>query len=72
MPYKRSTRPTHSGIRNVYWDASRGQWYVRLTVKSLTYTAGRYFDDKEEAGRAASALRQKHGIPDIDQPFAKV
>ena len=72
MAYQKSTRPTHSGIRNVYWSNDRGQWYVRLTVKSLTYTAGRYFDDKEEAAIAASALRRKHGLPDIDQPFAKV
>lgn len=71
MTRPKSTRPTNSGHRHVFYDANRGQYYVRIKHEGKYYTAGKYFDLVADAAKAASELRQSLGIPDIDKPFAR-
>lgn len=50
---------SRSGIRGVCWDGRSSKWYVSVSVLGKRYSAG-YFEDKEDAGRAAAELRAKH------------
>lgn len=47
-----------SGLRNVYWVASRGYWMVSVGHNGRTVHGG-YFRDIEQARRAAAELRAR-------------
>lgn len=52
---------TASGIRGVSWKPSTKKWVARATTGGRDYHAG-YFDNIEDAERAAKALRKELGF----------
>lgn len=51
-------RRSKTGVRGVYWDQQRGNWYVQAVHHGKVHTGGR-FTDISEAENAAIALRNK-------------
>lgn len=47
-----------SRYRGVSWWSTRRKWTVRVKVQGVVYHGGHY-DDEDEAGRAAAALRAR-------------
>lgn len=52
------TAPHSSRHRGVSWWTVRGKWMVRVKVNGQPHFGG-YFDDEDEAGRAAARLRRE-------------
>ena len=48
-----------SGYRNVFWDSGREKWKVSLCKNYKHITIG-YFDDVDEAGKAAEEARRNY------------